>query len=76
MPLWSSPAFYFLDKPSGEQEDEMRTVAVMTTHVDDLLFSTLPEGEETMQALLNRFDMGAEEVDDFRYCGKQLGKTE
>lgn len=69
------PAFYFLRKPV-DAETEAQVVAVMTTHVDDLLFAFLPEGEEFVEKLLGKFDIGTRESREFRYCGKSLDQTE
>ena len=84
------PAFYFLRAPEKANEDEpeplihmsktvpvrSRVVAVMTTHVDDLLYAYLPEGEAKVKELLDKFDIGSSESRDFRYCGKQFKTTE
>ena len=54
---------------------KLKTVAVLTTHVDDLLYAYLPEGKEYMDRLLSRFDVGTQETGSFRYCGKQFNTT-
>ena len=38
----------------------------MASHVDDLLYSYLPEGEDTVKNLLSKFDLGSTEMDSFR----------
>ena len=43
----------------------------MCTHVDDLLDSFLPEGEEVM-SFLAKFSVGSSDTNRFRYCGKQF----
>lgn len=81
-------AFYYLNvlernpeeikehKQEGEEERTgMKTVAVLTTHVDDLLYAYLPEGKQYMDQLLSRFDVGTQESGCFRYCGKQFTTT-
>ena len=84
-------AFYYLNVPvesperqkkedqkEGKEEKthaELKTVAVLTTHVDDLLYAYLPEGKEYMDRLLSRFDVGTQETGSFRYCGKQFNTT-
>lgn len=40
------PSFYYC------LNEEKKTVAVLTTHVDDLLFSSLPEGDHVVKKLL------------------------
>ena len=68
------PAFYFYNISEVEDPEtgvlKMKTVAVMTPHVDDLLFSYLPEGKQCMDQLLGNFDIGSQESETFRYCGK------
>ena len=60
------PSFYFC------LNEKKKTVAVLTTHVDDLLFSSLPEGNHVVEKLLSRFEIGSAEKGNFRYCGKQF----
>ena len=64
------PAFYCLKNEEG------KPIAVMTTHVDDLLYAYLPEGESTMTRLLSKFEVGTAEVGVFRYCGKQFTQAD
>ena len=64
------PSFYYC------LNHHKKTIAVLTTHVDDLLFSSLPEGEHVVEKLLSRFEIGSTEKGDFRYCGKQLTQSE
>lgn len=40
--------------------------------MDDLLFSSLPEGDHVVEKLLRRFEIGSAEMGTFRYCGKQF----
>ena len=60
------PALYYLPGNDGS------CVALLATHVDDLLFTYLPEGEEKIMKFLQKFELGSQEVDNFRYCGKQF----
>ena len=60
------PAFYCL------KNQDNKPIAVMTTHVDDLLYAYLPEGKEAMDRLLSKFEVGSTETGCFRYCGKQF----
>ena len=62
------PALYCLPGSDGS------CVALLATHVDDLLFTYLPEGEETITKFLQKFELGSQEVDNLRYCGKQLSR--
>jgi hypothetical protein len=47
---------------------------VSFNHVDDLLYAYLPEGEDTVNKFLSKFDLGSSETDNFRYCGKQFAR--
>ena len=62
------PALYYLPGNDGS------CVALLATHVDDLLFTYLPEGEEAIMKFLQKFELGSQEVDNFRYCGKQFSR--
>ena len=62
------PALYYLPGSDGS------CVALLPTHVDDLLFTYLPEGEETVTRFLQKFELGSQGVDDFRDCGKQFSR--
>ena len=62
------PALYYLPGNDGS------CVALLATHVDDLLFTYLPEGEEKIMKFLQKFELGSQEVDNFRYCGKQFSR--
>ena len=46
--------------------------ALMCTHVDDLLYSFLPQGEQVMKSFLAKFSVGSSDTNSFRYCGKQF----
>ena len=61
------PGLYYLP---GEQGGD--ACALMCTHVDDLLYSFLPEGEEVMKSFLAKFSVGSSDTNSFRYCGKQF----
>ena len=54
------PALYFLPGSDGD------CAAVMASHVDDLLYAYLPEGEDAMKKFLSKFDLGSTETDNFR----------
>ena len=60
------PAFYCLRNQNN------KPIAVLTTHVDDLLYAYLPEGKEQMDRLLSKFEVGTTDTGSFRYCGKQF----
>ena len=47
----------------------------MCTHVDDLLHCYFPEGKDVIEHVLNKFNIGSTEVNDFRYCGKQFSRS-
>ena len=72
------PAFYFYNISEESPETgvlKVKIVAVMTPHVDDLLYSYLPEGKQYMDQLLGKFDIGSQESETFWYCGKQFTTT-
>ena len=60
------PALYYLPGSDGS------CVALLASHVDDLLFTYLPESEETIKKFLQTFELGSQKVDNFRYCGKTV----
>ena len=62
------PALYCLHGSDGD------CVAVMASHVDDLLYAYLSEEEETVRRVLLKFDLGSTEIDNCRYCGKQFAR--
>ena len=45
---------------------------VMTTHVDDFLWSCLPSGEPFMDKLLAKYEVGTREEGNLRFCGKRF----
>ena len=61
------PFFYKLD-------EQNRGIAMLTAHVDDLLYSYLPEAKEVMDSLLGSYELGSLEETNFRYCGKAFGE--
>ena len=61
------PGLYYLP---GEEGGDAH--ALMCTHVDDLLYSFLPEGEQVMKSFLAKFSVGSSDTNNFRYCGKQF----
>ena len=62
------PAFLY------KLDEENRCIAMLTTHVDDLLYSHLPEAKEVMDSLLGSYELGSLEQTNFRYCGKAFGE--
>ena len=62
------PAFFY------KLDEENRCIAMLTTHVDDLLYSYLPEAKEVMDSLLGSYELGSLEETNFRYCGKAFGE--
>ena len=61
-------ALYYLPGSDGD------CVALLASHVDDLLYTYLPEGEEVVAKFLQKFELGSQEVDNFRCCGKQFSR--
>ena len=57
------PEYYLPGEQGGD------AYALMCTHVDDLLYSFLPEGEEVMKSFLAKFSVGSSDTNRFRYCG-------
>ena len=64
------PGLYYLPGKDGD------AVAVMATHVDDLLYSYLEEGKPVIENFLKKFNIGTTDTDKFRYCGKQFEREE
>ena len=62
------PALYYLPGSDGD------CVALLASHVDALLYTYLPEGEAVVAKFLQKFELGSQEVDTFRYCGKQFSR--
>eukprot|EP00438_Fugacium_kawagutii_P009145 Skav206186 [mRNA] locus=scaffold1844:100592:105303:- [translate_table: standard] len=50
--------------------------AMLTTHVDDILFAASEKGQPAVDRLLQKFDLGAQDKKSFRYCGKQFSEVE
>ena len=63
------PGLYFLP---GTDND---CVALMATHVDDILYAYIPEGKSVIDSFLQKFNLGSSESNSFRYCGKQFERT-
>ena len=63
------PGLYFLP---GTDKD---CVALMATHVDDILYAYIPEGKSVIDSFLEKFNLGSSESNSFRYCGKQFERT-
>ena len=59
------PSFYF-HRTCDEVE------LVMTTHVDDFLWSCLPSGEPFVDKLLSKYEVGTREEGNLRFCGKRF----
>ena len=66
------PSFYFFPDPKEAGE----CLALITTHVDDLLIAQKEKGKAAVERLLNKFEMGSLEHSSFRYCGKQFVQNE
>ena len=64
------PSFYYFPDPDETGE----CVALMTTHVDDLLIAHTEKGRSYADQLLGRFEMGSLEQNNFQYCGKQFSQ--
>ena len=47
------PALYYLPGSDGD------CVALLASHVDDLLYTYLPEGEEVVAKFLQKFELGS-----------------
>lgn len=47
-------------------------VAMLGTHVDDLLWTATKEGETVVRSILDKFNVRKVEEDDFRLCGKEI----
>jgi hypothetical protein len=49
-----------------------KVICLMGTHVDDILYATLPEGQSIIDAAKAAFVWGKEEERNFRFCGKDI----
>ena len=58
------------------RNEESKIIAVMSSNVDDLLFSYLPEVAEATNSVLQQFLVGKEEHNTFRCCGKEFQQNE
>ena len=65
-----APGLYYLIRSDG------LPAIVLATHVDDLLWCAAPEGSETMERILAKFDVGKIEDTDFRFCGRRFRQAE
>ena len=65
-----APGLYYLLGSDG------LPAIVLATHVDDLLRCATPEGTETMERILAKFDVGKIEDTDFRFCGRRFRQAE
>ena len=68
--LLIAPGLYYLIRSDG------LPAIVLATHVDDLLWCAAPEGSETMERILAKFDVGKIEDTDFRFCGRRFRQAE
>ena len=59
------PAVNFAADSTGD------LVALLCTHVDDLLFASTPEGNRIIQHVLDAFRIGKVEEGTFRLCGRE-----
>ena len=59
------PAVYFAVDSTGD------LVALLCTHVDDLLLASTPEGDRIIQHVLDAFRIGKVEEGTFRFCGRE-----
>eukprot|EP00439_Symbiodinium_sp_Y106_P056887 s1402_g8.t1 len=55
---------------------EGRLIALLCTHVDDLLWAAEPEAEPISEQLLGEFSCGKIERREFRYCGKEIKQAD
>ena len=55
---------------------EGRLIALLCTHVDDLLWAAEPEAEPIIEQLLGEFSCGKIERREFRYCGKEIKQAD
>ena len=51
---------------------ERKTVLVLSSNVDDLLYGSLPGHEEAVQKILETFDVKEQSEGEFRFCGKEF----
>ena len=55
---------------------EGRLIALLCTHVYDLLWAAEPEAEPIIEQLLGEFSCGKIERREFRYCGKEIKQAD
>eukprot|EP00439_Symbiodinium_sp_Y106_P002780 s7959_g1.t1 len=65
-----APGLYYLTGSDG------LPAIILATHVDDLLWCATPEGSDTMERILAKFDIGKIEHTDFRFCGRRFRQAE
>ena len=53
-------------------DDQGRIIAMLATHVDDMLWACEPEGQEAINKLLAKFTLKSIESDSFRFCGRDI----
>ena len=58
------------------RNNEGRIIALLCTHVDDLLWAAEPEAEPVIEELLKEFSCGKVERKTFRYCGKEVSQAD
>ena len=54
------------------RDEHDNIIAMLGTHVDDLLWAATPQGEQVVQCILDKFNVRKIEEDDFRLCGKEI----
>ena len=64
------PTFFTLRNEAKE------IVAVLSSNVDDLLYGFMPEAEGALVNILKEFSVGKEEMNEFRFCGKEIVQHE
>jgi len=64
-----SKALYALEKDG-------KILAVMVTHVDDMMWAAMPEAEANIQKILDSFAVRKVETGKFRFCGKEVHQSD
>ena len=57
-------------------EENGKILAILGTHVDDILWATVPEKQHVIDAILEKFKCGTQEKRNFRYCGKEVRQSD
>jgi Reverse transcriptase (RNA-dependent DNA polymerase) len=53
-------------------DSEGRIIAMLATHVDDMLWACQPEAQPVIDKLLAKFTLKCVESDNFRFCGRDI----